>query len=188
MFFFSAWNLNRLALLLSPLALFVVLAYSYTKRFTSLSHLLLGLSLGIAPVGGWVAVRGSLDIAPFYIAAAVLFWVAGFDIIYACQDVEFDRSAGLYSLPARFGIRRSLQISSGLHVLMVLLLVWTFWFFQLSLLSWIGLGLVVIGLIYEHSLVKPEDLSRVNAAFFTINGIISVILLVFVGADLCLFV
>ncbi|RPJ62945.1 MAG: 4-hydroxybenzoate octaprenyltransferase [Acidobacteria bacterium] len=188
LFFFAAWNLNPLALYLSPLALFIVLGYSYTKRFTSLSHLFLGLSLAIAPVGGWVAVRGELDVAPFYIAAAVVFWVAGFDIIYACQDVEFDRSARLYSLPSRSGIRRSLQISFGLHVVMVLLLVWTFWLFRLSLLSWIGLGLVVIGLLYEHSLVKAEDLSRVNAAFFTINGFISVILFVFVGADLCLFV
>ncbi|RPJ85935.1 MAG: hypothetical protein EHM18_08810 [Acidobacteria bacterium] len=188
LFLFAAWNLNPLALYLSPLALFIVLGYSYTKRFTSLSHLFLGLSLAIAPVGGWVAVRGELDVAPFYIAAAVVFWVAGFDIIYACQDVEFDRSAGLYSMPSRSGIRRSLQISSGFHVVMVLLLVWTFWLFRLSLLSWIGLGLVVVGLLYEHSLVKAEDLSRVNAAFFTINGIISVILVVFVGADLCLFV
>ncbi len=188
LFFFSAWSLNPLALFLSPLALFIVLAYSYTKRFTSLSHLLLGLSLAIAPVGGWVAVRGELDVAPFYVAAAVVFWVAGFDIIYACQDVEFDRSAGLYSMPSRLGIRRSLQISSALHVLMVFLLIWTFWLFGLSVLSWIGLGLVVVGLIYEHSLVKPDDLTRVNAAFFTINGIISVILFAFVGADLCLFV
>jgi 4-hydroxybenzoate polyprenyltransferase len=188
LFFFSAWRLNPLALLLSPLALFIVLSYNYTKRFTSLSHLLLGLSLAIAPVGGWVAVRGTLDVGPFYIAAAVIFWVAGFDIIYACQDVEFDRSAGLYSLPARLGIRRSLQISSVFHIVMVLLLIWTFWLFRLSVLSWIGLGVVVIGLIYEHSLVKAEDLSKVNAAFFTVNGIISVILFVFVGADLCLFV
>ncbi|MFB3903861.1 MAG: UbiA-like polyprenyltransferase [Acidobacteriota bacterium] len=188
LFFFSAWRLNRLALLLSPLALFIVLGYSYTKRFTSLSHALLGLCLGIAPVGGWVAVRGALDVAPFYLAAAVLFWVAGFDIIYACQDVEFDRSAGLYSMPARLGIRRSLQVSSAFHVLMVFLLSWVFWLFRLSMVSWIGLGLVAFGLIYEHSLVKAEDLSRVNAAFFTINGIISVALFVFVGADLCLFV
>jgi len=187
LFFFSAWMLNPLALLLSPLALFIVLAYSYTKRFTALSHLLLGLSLAIAPVGGWVAVRGTIDIAPFYIAAAVIFWVAGFDIIYACQDVDFDRSAGLYSMPSRLGIRRSLQISSAFHILMVSLLIWTFWLFRLSVLSWIGLGVVAIGLIYEHSLVKPEDLSRVNAAFFTINGFISVIVFVFVGADLCLF-
>jgi 4-hydroxybenzoate polyprenyltransferase len=188
LFFFSAWRLNRLALTLSPLALFVVLGYSYTKRFTSWSHLFLGLSLGIAPVGGWVAVRGTLELAPFYVAAAVLFWVAGFDIIYACQDVEFDRSAGLYSMPSRFGIRRSLQISSAFHILMMFLLIWTFRLFRLSVLSWVGLGLVAIGLIYEHSLVKAEDLSKVNAAFFTINGIISVILFVFVGADLCLFV
>jgi len=188
LFFFAAWLLTPLALALAPLALFIVLAYSYTKRFTSLSHLLLGLSLAIAPVGGWIAVRAGLDVEVFYIAAAVLFWVAGFDIIYACQDVEFDRSAGLYSMPSKLGTRRSLQISSALHVLMVLLLVWAFWLFRLSVLSWIGLGLVVIGLVYEHRLVKPDDLTRVNAAFFTINGIISVILFVFVGADLCLFV
>ncbi|RPI21815.1 MAG: 4-hydroxybenzoate octaprenyltransferase [Acidobacteria bacterium] len=188
LFFFSAWMLNRLALLLSPLALFIILAYSYTKRFTSLSHLLLGLSLGIAPVGGWVAVRATLDGEPFYLAAAVIFWVAGFDIIYACQDVEFDRSAGLYSIPSRLGVRRSLQISAAFHVLMVVLLVWVFRLFRLSFLSWIGLALVVAVLFYEHSLVKSDDLSRVHAAFFTTNGIISVVLFVFVGADLCLFV
>jgi 4-hydroxybenzoate polyprenyltransferase len=187
-FIVAAWMLNPLAFYLSPLALFVVLGYSYTKRFTSLSHLFLGLSLGIAPVGGWIAVRGSLEVAPLYLAAAVLFWVAGFDIIYACQDVTFDRSAGLYSLPARLGIPLSLKVAAGFHVLMAGFLATAFWTLKLSALSWAGLFLVGLGLVYEHSLVAPTDLSRVNAAFFTVNGIISVILFVFVGVDVCLFV
>ena len=186
-FLVSAWMLNPLAFALSPLALLIILGYSYAKRFTSLSHLLLGLSLAIAPVGGWVAVRGALEAPPFYIAAAVVFWVAGFDIIYACQDLEFDRSTGLYSLPSALGIRRSLLISVLFHCVMVGLLVFSLWLFRLSFVSWIGLGLVVVGLIYEHSLVSPDDLSRVNAAFFMVNGVISIILFLFVGADLCLF-
>jgi 4-hydroxybenzoate polyprenyltransferase len=188
LFVFSAWMLNMLAFLLSPLALLIVLGYSYTKRFTSLSHVLLGLSLAIAPLGGWVAVRATLNVEPLYLAAAVLFWVAGFDIIYACQDVEFDRSAGLHSIPGRLGIQRSLQISAVFHVLMVAFLAWSFWLFRLSAFSWLGLALVVAALVYQHTLVKADDLSRVNAAFFTVNGIISVILFLFVGADLCLFV
>jgi 4-hydroxybenzoate polyprenyltransferase len=186
LFIFSAWMLNELALHLSPIALAIVLLYSYTKRFTSLSHLVLGLSLAIAPVGGWVAVRGEIHLAPFYLAGAVLFWVGGFDIIYACQDYEFDRNIGRYSLPSKWGIKTALRISALFHVLMMLLLIYAFFHFQLSLLSWIGLFLAGIGLIYEHSLVHPEDLSRLNAAFFTLNGLISVVLFVFVGLDLCL--
>jgi 4-hydroxybenzoate polyprenyltransferase len=186
-FVLAAWMLNPLAFYLSPLALLVVLGYSYTKRVTSWSHLFLGLSLGIAPVGGWVAVRASLEIEALYLAAAVLFWVAGFDIIYACQDVTFDRTEGLYSLPARLGIARSLKIAAGFHLLMVGLLIAAFWTLGLSVLSWVGLLLVILGLTYEHHLVAPDDLSRVNAAFFTVNGFISVVLFVFVGADVCLF-
>jgi 4-hydroxybenzoate polyprenyltransferase len=186
-FLIAAWRLNPLALALSPLALLIILGYSYTKRFTSLTHVLLGLSLAIAPVGGWIAVRGSLEPAPFYLAAAVLFWVAGFDIIYACQDVDFDRSAGLYSLPSSFGVGRSLRVAAVFHCLMVGLLIVSFRLFRLSVVSWVGLGLVVVGLLYEHSLVSPDDLSRVNAAFFTVNGLISVVLFLFVGADVCLF-
>ena len=186
-FVLAAWMLNELAFYLSPIALLVVLAYSYTKRFTVLSHLFLGLSLGISPVGGWVAVRGALDIEPLILAAAVMFWVAGFDIIYACQDIEFDRRAGLYSLPARFGVKNSLRISALFHLVMVVLLVVVFAWSELTAVSWLGLFCVALALIYEHSLVKPNDLSRVNAAFFTINGIVSLALFVFVGIDLCLF-
>ncbi|MCZ6768458.1 MAG: putative 4-hydroxybenzoate polyprenyltransferase [Acidobacteria bacterium] len=187
LFIFSAWMLNDLAFHLSPIALMIILFYSYTKRFTSLSHLVLGLSLAIAPVGGWVAVQGEIQLASFYVAAAVLFWVGGFDIIYACQDYEFDRSFGRHSLPSKVGIKTALQISSWLHVLMMLVLISAFLYFRLSLLSWIGLVLVGMGLTYEHSLVHPEDLSRLNAAFFTLNGLISSVLFVFVGLDLCLF-
>ncbi len=186
LFIFSAWMLNELAFHLSPIALIIILFYSYTKRFTSLSHLVLGLSLAIAPVGGWVAVQGEIQLASFYVAAAVLFWVGGFDIIYACQDYEFDRSLGRHSIPSKVGIKMALQISSWLHVLMMLVLIYAFLYFRLSLLSWIGLVLVGIGLIYEHSLVHPEDLSRLDAAFFTLNGLISAVLFFFVGLDLCL--
>jgi 4-hydroxybenzoate polyprenyltransferase len=186
LFIFSAWMLNELAFHLSPIALIIILFYSYTKRFTSLSHLVLGLSLAIAPVGGWVAVQGEIQLASFYVAAAVLFWVGGFDIIYACQDYEFDRSLGRHSIPSKVGIKMALQISSWLHVLMMLVLIYAFLYFRLSLLSWIGLVLVGMGLIYEHSLVHPEDLSRLDAAFFTLNGLISSVLFVFVGLDLCL--
>lgn len=188
LFIFSAWMLNPLAFALSWPALMVVLAYSLTKRFTSLSHLVLGLSLAIAPVGGWIAVRGQLDWAPFSLAAAVLFWVAGFDIIYACQDLEFDQRQGLYSFPSRIGIRKALWLSALFHLIMVAFLFQTFVAFNLSYLSWLGLLVVTIGLMYEHSLVDEKDLSRVNAAFFAVNGVISILLFTFVSLDLCLFV
>ena len=187
LFLVAAWMLNDLAFRLSPLALAIILAYSYTKRFTTCSHLILGLSLAIAPVGGWVAVLGELSLAPFYIAAAVLFWVGGFDIIYACQDYEFDRTQGRYSLPGKWGIKTALRLSVLFHVIMMACLMAAFVYFQLSLLSWVGLALVAAGLIYEHSLVRPDDLSHLDAAFFTLNGIISVVLFSFVGLDLWLF-
>ncbi len=186
--FVAAWMLNPLSLRLAPIALVIVLGYSYTKRFTSLSHLFLGLALGIAPIGGWVAVTGEWDRTSLLLSAAVLLWVAGFDIIYACQDVDFDKHVGLYSFPSRLGIRRALWLSALFHVGMVGVLVWSFIVFGLSWLSWVGLALVAIALIYEHQLVKPDDLSRVNAAFFTLNGLVSIFLLVFVGLDLCLVV
>ncbi len=188
LFFLSAASLNRLALSLAPIALAVVLCYSYTKRFTSFSHLFLGLSLAIAPVGGWVAVTGSLAWDPFILAGAVLFWVAGFDIIYSCQDVKFDQSAGLFSLPSRYGIPRALQVAAFFHVLMVTLLAVTFQLQALSLLSWAGLFIVAASLLYEHSIVSPTDLSRVDVAFFTLNGVVSAVLLLFVSLDLCLLV
>ncbi|MDA2925831.1 putative 4-hydroxybenzoate polyprenyltransferase [Acidobacteria bacterium AH-259-G07] len=185
LFIFASWMLNDLAFRLSPIALGIIFFYSYTKRFTSLSHLLLGLSLAIAPVGGWIAVRGEIDFAPFYVAAAVLFWVGGFDIIYACQDYEFDRKFSLHSMPRLFGKKRALQISALFHVFMMILLMCAFFQFNLSLLSWIGLLLVTMGLIYEHSLVSA---GQVNNAFFSVNGLISLILFLFVGLDLCLLV
>lgn len=186
LFVFSAAMLNRLSLILSPLALLIIFFYSYTKRFTMLSHIFLGLSLAIAPVGGWIAVTGRLAWEPFLVAAAVLFWVAGFDIIYACQDVDFDRQAGLHSVPSRLGIGGGLWLARSFHVIMVALLALAIGVFRLSWLSVVGLSVVIVSLIYEHSLVRVDDLSRVNVAFFTLNGIISLVLLFFVSLDLCL--
>lgn len=183
----SAWMLNPLAFVLAGPALLVVLGYSYTKRFTIHSHLTLGLSLGIAPAGGWIAVQGSLELPAVLLAAAVAFWVAGFDVIYACQDASFDRRANLYSLPSRLGIGRALKIAALFHVVMIGWLAAAFYWLQLGALSWLGLALVIGALIYEHSLVSPEDLSRVNAAFFLVNGAVSILLFAAVGLDLCLF-
>ena len=177
LFFVAAWNLNRLALVLAPLAIVIVFAYSLTKRVTPLSHLFLGLSLAIAPVGGWVAVRGSLEWDPVLIGLAVAFWTAGFDVIYACQDVEFDLKMGLHSIPRHFGISASLRISRLFHFVMLGFLFLAFRVSGLSWLSWIGFTVVAISLLYEHRLVKAHDLSRVNLAFFTVNGVISIALL-----------
>jgi 4-hydroxybenzoate polyprenyltransferase len=183
-FMFAAAMLNALSFGLSPVALGIILMYSYTKRFTWTTHFSLGLALACAPVGAWVAIRGSLSGVPLLLGLAVLLWVAGFDIIYACQDVQFDRGERLYSAPKRFGVARALRISFALHVLMAALLAWLFVMSGLGILSLGGLGLVAVLLGYEHSLVSPSDLSRVNAAFFTINGWISVLLLVTTGADI----
>lgn len=184
LFILAAWQLNGLTLALAPLALVIVLAYSYTKRFTSLSHFFLGLALAVAPVGGWIAVRGEISLEPVLLAVCVLLWVSGFDLIYACQDVEFDRGHGLYSIPARFGVGATLGLSIGLHAAMVALLLVVHQLLGLGVLSLAGITVVAALLIYEHALVRPDDLSRVNAAFFMVNGIISVILLIFIGADL----
>lgn len=183
----SAWMLNPLALALAGPALLVVLGYSYTKRFTAWSHLVLGLSLGIAPAGGWIAVRGTLDPEAVLLAFAVAFWVAGFDVIYACQDVAFDEQTKLHSLPRRLGIGRGLKAAAVFHLVMIGLLAWSFGILDLGLLSWLGLAVVAAALVYEHSLVSPRDLSRVNAAFFAVNGAVSILLFVAVGLDLCLF-
>ncbi len=187
LFLLASWMLNPLAFILSPLALGTVLFYSYTKRFTSLSHLALGLCLAVSPMGGWIAVGGRLDLEPLIIAAAVLFWVAGFDIIYACQDVAADRRLGLHSIPRKLGVEKSLQLSIFFHIVMVALLSYCLLLFELTWVSWIGLILVAGTLVYEHRLISPQDLSRVNLAFFTLNGVISVVLFVFVGLDLWLF-
>ncbi|MEW6357551.1 MAG: UbiA-like polyprenyltransferase [Planctomycetota bacterium] len=176
LFVASAWALNRLCFFLSPAALVIVLGYSYTKRFTSLSHLFLGLALSVAPVGAWLAVTGAFALPPLLLAAAVLFWTAGFDILYACQDIEFDRRAGLFSIPKAVGVPWALRISSIFHAAMVgLLLVMSL----CSDLGWLFVcGVAAAGamLIYEHRLVRPDDISRVNMAFFTVNGIVSVAL------------
>lgn len=170
---FAAAMLNPLCLVLSPVALAVVFGYSYTKRFTSLSHLVLGLALGIAPVGAWLAVRGRFEAPPIVLALAVLAWVAGFDTIYACQDVDFDRSEGLRSLPARLGTRGALVVARVLHVSAVALLASLYALVPLHPVYLVGVAAVAALLVYEHSLVSADDLSRVDAAFFTVNGWIS---------------
>ncbi len=180
----AAWQLNPLCFALSPLALAVVMLYSYTKRFTSLSHLVLGFSLGMAPAAAWIAVRGTLDWPILLLTAAVMLWTAGFDIIYACQDVDFDRRAGLYSLPRRLGIARSLLVSRAFHGLMLGLLAALARQQQMGWIAFAGVAAVAALLVYEHSLVRPHDLSRVNAAFFTVNGYVSVLFFVSWAADI----
>ena len=175
----AAAMLNPLCLILSPVALLVVLGYSYTKRFTAFSHLVLGLALSIAPVGAWLAVRGRFDAAPVILALAVLCWVAGFDTIYSCQDVDFDRREGLRSIPARLGIRRALTVARVLHVAAVILLAALYTRAPFHPVYLAGVAAVAALLVYEHSLVSADDLSRVDAAFFAVNGWISVGYLVF---------
>ena len=178
----AAWQLNRLALELSPVALAILFLYSYTKRFTALSHLVLGFCLGISPAAAWIAVAGSLDPRILILCAAVTLWVSGFDVLYACQDVAFDQQAGLYSIPRRFGVARALLIARAMHVAMIALLVWLAASFALPWPAWLGIAVVAAMLIWEHSLVKATDLSRLNAAFFTVNGYISVLFFLFWGA------
>ncbi|HEY3121519.1 MAG TPA: UbiA-like polyprenyltransferase [Vicinamibacteria bacterium] len=178
----AAAMLNPLCLALSPIALAIVFGYSYTKRFTSLSHLFLGLALGTAPVGAWLAIRGRFALTPVVLSLAVLAWVAGFDVIYSCQDADFDRREGLHSLPARLGIGRALQLARVLHVTAVVLLASVYWLEPLSPVYLGGVAVVGALLVYEHSLVRAGDLSRVDAAFFTVNGWISIGYLVFTVA------
>ena len=180
----AAYQLNPLCFQLSPVALALLFFYSYTKRFTWLTHLMLGLCLGMSPAAAWIAVRGSLDWPILLLSAAVALWVAGFDIIYACQDLEFDRQASLFSLPQRLGIRRALQVSGLLHLLMLGLLVALAAVLNLGWISLLGVAIVAALLAYEHHLVKPHDLSRINAAFFTVNGYISLLFFLFWALDL----
>jgi 4-hydroxybenzoate polyprenyltransferase len=182
----AAWQLNALAFYLSPVALAIVLFYSYTKRFTRWSHLVLGFALGIAPAAAWIAVRGSLDPRILILTAAVTLWVGGFDVLYACQDVEFDTETGLHSVPRYFGIAGALTVARLLHLVMLGLLTWLVAAFSLGALAFAGVAAVMLLLIYEHSLVRSDDLSRLNAAFFTMNGVISVVFFGFVAADLLL--
>ena len=178
----AAWQLNRLALELSPVALLVLFFYSYTKRFTSWSHFVLGFCLGISPAAAWIAIRGSLDARMLILCAAVTLWVGGFDVLYSCQDVDFDKAAGLHSIPKRFGIAKALLTARAMHLVMVALLAWLAFSFHLAWPAWAGIGVVAALLAYEHSLVKPDDLSKMNAAFFTVNGYISLLFLLFWGA------
>src|ERR1700737_3353537 len=185
-FVLAAWRLNRLALALSPVALAVLLLYSYSKRFTSWSHLFLGFGLGMAPAAAWIAVRGSFDPRILLLTAAVTFWVAGFDVLYACQDYAFDTHAGLHSVPRYFGVSRALWIARLFHLLMLVLLVGLVAAFGLGKLAVVGVIVVMLLLAYAHCLVSAYNLSRLNAAFFTMNGVISVVFFLFLAGDLLL--
>ena len=178
----AAWRLNPLALKLSPVALVILFLYSYTKRFTSWSHLVLGFCLGMSPAAAWIAIAGSLDARMLILCAAVTLWVGGFDVLYACQDIEYDKMVNLFSVPKRFGVARALLIARVMHILMIALLVWLASSFHLPWPAWAGIVVVAALLAYEHSLVSPSDLSRMNAAFFTVNGYISLLFLLFWGA------
>ena len=183
-FLVAASQLNRLTLMLAPLELALIFLYSYTKRFTPWSHLVLGLVLGSASSAAWIAIRGSLDPRILVLTLLVLCWVAGFDTLYACQDAEHDRREGLRSLPASIGVRRAFWLARGLHVAMVIFAVWLIRLFGLGSLAWIGVFIVAGLLLYEHLIVSPDDLSKMNAAFFTMNGVISVVFFAFVAGDI----
>jgi 4-hydroxybenzoate polyprenyltransferase len=172
---FAAWQLNQMALELSPVALAVLFFYS-------LSHLVLGFCLGMSPAAAWIAIAGSLDVRMLILCAAVTLWVGGFDVLYACQDIDYDKIAGLFSVPKRFGVARALTIARVMHSVMIALLAWLCWSFHLPWPAWAGIAVVAALLAYEHSLVNPNDLSRMNAAFFTVNGYISLLFLLFWGA------
>ena len=185
-FLFAARELNPLCQKLAPLALAIVMLYSYTKRFTSLSHLVLGFSLGIAPAAAWIAMRGSLAPEILWLTAAVTFWTAGFDIIYSCQDYAFDVHSGLHSIPQKFGISGALWISRALHLAMIVCLLILCEQFHLGRIAVAGVGAVTALLLWEHRLVKANDLSRIDAAFFTMNGYVAVIFFVFWASDILL--
>ncbi len=183
---FSAYMLNPLAFALSPVALTSVFTYSYSKRFTSLSHVWLGLCLGIAPVGAWIAVTGKMGFPSMVLSAGVILWTAGFDIIYSLQDVDFDRKMGLFSLPSRIGTPWALAVSRVFHAIMIGMLVWFGLLTGRGIVYYTGVGLVALFLLWEQSLVSPRDFSRVNTAFFTLNGCVSLMILGFVAVDVFL--
>lgn len=183
---FAAWKLNPLCLALSPVALAAVLSYPFFKRFTWFCHVFLGICLSAAPLGAWMAVRGTLDLEILPLAGAVVIWVAGFDVLYALGDVDFDRAAGLHSIPKALGISGSLYLARFLHAAMFGLLILNGTLFALGVWYYLGLAVVAGLLFYEHSLVKPSDLSRLDAAFFTMNGIISVVVFLFTSLDVWL--
>jgi 4-hydroxybenzoate polyprenyltransferase len=184
LFFWASQQLGRLCLALAPVALAIIFTYSYAKRFTMFAHLWLGFALGIAPAAAWIAIRGTLDARILWLTAAVMFWTAGFDVIYACQDFEFDCAEGLCSIPRRLGVKNALLVARALHVGMIACLVSLVYAFGLGALSLTGVAAVVGLLAYEHGLVKPNDLSRVNAAFFTVNGYVSLLFFAFWTADI----
>jgi 4-hydroxybenzoate polyprenyltransferase len=183
LFLLAAWMLNPLCLKLSPVAIFFLVLYSYCKRFTSMAHIVLGVCLAAAPVGAWIALRGDIGWPVMVLGLAVLFWVAGFDIFYALQDYEFDREKGLFSIPSRFGVERSFQITRVFHIVMILLLLLLTFSQGLGLIYLVGVLVVAGLLVYEHMLVKPGDLSRLDAAFFNMNGYISVTIFLFTLVD-----
>jgi 4-hydroxybenzoate polyprenyltransferase len=185
-FALGAAMLNPLTLKLAPLALTVVLAYSYMKRLTRWSHIVLGLALGIAPSAAWIAVRGSLDPRIIVLTGAVLLWVGGFDVLYACQDFEHDRVVGLNSVPQSFGLNAAFWIARAMHVGMLLMLCWLIVLFGLGKMAIFGVAVVTLLLLYEHLIISPKDMRRMNAAFFTLNGVISVVFFAFVAADILL--
>ncbi len=186
LFEWACFRLNTLCLALSPFALLVVLGYSYTKRFTRYSHLVLGLALALAPIGAWAAVQGRIEGPALLLGLAVLCWVAGFDILYALQDMEFDRQAGLHSIPRYWGVRRSLQVARGLHICTLLLLVLEFFVLDLGVVYLAGVAIVGGLLLYEHTIISEHDLSRLDMAFFNMNGYISVTIFSFTLIDLLL--
>jgi 4-hydroxybenzoate polyprenyltransferase len=187
LFLTACFFINRICFYLAPVALFVILFYSYTKRFTPLCHLVLGLGLSLAPIGAYLAVTGRFDLLPTLFSFAVIFWVSGFDIIYALQDVEFDRSHKLYSIPAALGKKNALHVSELLHVLSAACVVAAGFYGHFHWLYWVGIAVFIGMLIYQHSIVKPNDLAKVNIAFMTANGIASVVFGILVIADLFLF-
>jgi len=186
LFVVATWFINTICFILSPVALFVILFYSFTKRFTALCHLVLGLGLSLAPIGAFLAVTGVFALVPVLFSLSVIFWVSGFDIIYALQDEEFDKSNDLYSIPSRLGKARALKVSSLLHFISAACVIAAGYYGNFHWIYLIGIAVFVLMLIYQHSLVKPTDLSKVNIAFMTANGIASVVFAVLVIADLLL--
>jgi 4-hydroxybenzoate polyprenyltransferase len=184
LFIVSAWELNPLCFYLSFPTLAILLAYSYTKRFTSLSHLMLGFCVGCAPLAAWLAIRGEFAWPPVLLSGAVMFWVAGFDLIYALQDIEFDRKAKLFSMPSKFGVAPALRISTLFHGATVILLAATAFSSGLGWVAFAGIGIVAGILFWEHRLVTPQDLSRINVAFFNLNGYVSILLLLAFAGDI----
>jgi 4-hydroxybenzoate polyprenyltransferase len=185
-FVIAAAELNRLTLYMAPLVLVVLLGYSYMKRITRWSHLVLGLALGLAPSAAWIAVRGSLDPRILVLTAAVMLWVGGFDVLYACQDFEHDRAAGLHSVPQALGIPAAFLVARIMHLAMLGLLVWFGYLFNFGIPGWLGVTAAGLLLAYEHAIVSPRDMRRLNAAFFTMNGVIAMVFLAFVAADVWL--